>query len=351
YFLSNNIFSGSAPDADIVTASFGNQFEDWWTRGIESMAERYGLIVVAGIGNGSHVYDSLLYPGAGANVIGVGVVDSVKTENLSTNLAQFCLAYPEHSSLGPTNDGRCKPDIVAPGNCLAADANEPNRYEPTDNWSSFSTPIVAGTIGLLVQKAKQDTSLSPAISPDSGNCVIKAILLNSATKLPYWHKGRLETDDDHQVPLDYMQGAGMLNAVGAYEHLIAGMKKPGDAATIGWDLNELQKDENPLNFYRITIAEPADNLLPLRLFGTSIMKALILLSHYPRKTPICDLNCGLLTQRIPKTTTCSTTATAGLTTSSTFTTRQMPITPIMKSQFSTVTSTRRTSQTQPSDMA
>jgi len=260
-FLSNKIFTGSAPDADILTASFGNQFEDWWTRGIESMAERHGLIVVAGIGNGSHVYDSLLYPGAGANVIGVGVIDSVKTENLSTNLAQFCLAYPEHSSLGPTDDGRCKPDIVAPGNCLAADANEPNRYEPTDNWSSFSTPIVAGTIGLLVQKAKQDTSLSPAISPDGGNCVIKAILLNSATKLPYWHKGQLETNDDHQVPLDYMQGAGMLNAVGAYEHLIAGMTKPGDDATIGWDLNELQKGKNPLNFYRITIAEPADKFI------------------------------------------------------------------------------------------
>ncbi|MHC4158792.1 MAG: dockerin type I repeat-containing protein [Planctomycetota bacterium] len=156
---------------------------------------------------------------------------------------------------------RSTPVAAAPGNCLAADANEPNLYEPTDNWSSFSTPIVAGTIGLLVQKAKQDTSLSPAISPDGGNCVIKAILLNSATKLPYWHKGRLEADDDHQVPLDYMQGAGMLNAVGAYEHLIAGMTKPGDDATIGWDLNELQKNENPLNFYRITIAEPADKFI------------------------------------------------------------------------------------------
>ncbi|MHC4158791.1 MAG: hypothetical protein ACYSSO_06900 [Planctomycetota bacterium] len=101
-FLSNKIFTGSAPDADILTASFGNQFEDWWTRGIESMVERHGLIAVAGIGNGSHVYDPLLYPGAGANVIGVGVIDSVKTENLSTNLAQFSLAYPEHSSCGRT---------------------------------------------------------------------------------------------------------------------------------------------------------------------------------------------------------------------------------------------------------
>jgi hypothetical protein len=261
YFLTNNIFPHSPPDADIVTASFGTQFEDWWTRGIESMAEQYGLIVVAGIGNGLNVYDPLLYPGAGANAIGVGVVDSVNAENLATRLAHFSLAYPEHSSLGPTTDGRCKPDIVAPGNCLAADANNPSRYEPTGNWSSFSTPIVAGTIGLLVQKAKEDPNLSSAVAPAGGNCVMKAILLNSAKKLPYWHKGRLQKDDDHEAPLDYIQGAGMLNAVGAYKHLIAGPAKPGNVPTTGWDNNQLQKSKKPQNIYKITLAEPAEELI------------------------------------------------------------------------------------------
>jgi len=268
HFLTNNIFPHSPPDADIVTASFGTQFEDWWTRGIESMVEQYGLIVVAGIGNGSNVYDPLLYPGAGANVIGVGVVNSVKTESLATNLAHFSLPFPGHSSLGPTADGRCKPDIVAPGNCLAADTNDPNRYEPTGNWSSFSTPIVAGTIGLLVQKAKEDPNLSPAIALEGGNCVIKAILLNSAKKLPYWHKGQLQKDDDHEAPLDYIQGAGMVNALGAYKHLIAGLTKPGDVPTTGWDNNQLQsygllteKSKNLQNIYKITLTEPADKFI------------------------------------------------------------------------------------------
>jgi hypothetical protein len=261
YFLTNNIFPHSPPDANIVTTSFGTQFEDWWTRGIESMAEQNGIIVVAGVGNGSNAYDPLLYPGAGANVIGVGVVNSVNTENLAAKLAHFSLVYPEHSSLGPTADGRCKPDIVAPGNCLAADANNPNRYEPTGNWSSFSTPIVAGAIGLLVQKAKEDPNLSSAVAPAGGNCVMKAILLNSAKKLPYWHKGRLQKDDDHEAPLDYIQGAGMLNAVGAYKHLIAGSAKPGDVPTTGWDNNQLQKSENPQNIYKITIAEPNEEFI------------------------------------------------------------------------------------------
>ena len=260
HFLINNVFPHSPPDADILTAGIGSQFKDWWIRGIESLAEHHGLIVVAGIGNGTDAHDLPLYPAAAANVIGVGVVDSVNTENLATNLAHFSLAYPQHSSFGPTADRRCKPDIVAPGNCLAADGSETDRYEPTGNFSSFSTPLVAGTIGLLVQKAKQNPDLNPAIDQNGGNCVIKAILLNSATKLPYWHKGQLEKDDDHSAPLDYIQGAGMLNAPAAYKHLIAGQNKPGDASTIGWDNNKLQS-QNPQNIYKITITEPTDKLI------------------------------------------------------------------------------------------
>jgi len=271
YFLINNVFPQVVPDSHVVSVSFGCQFEDWWTRGIESLAESYGLIVVAAIGNGSNAYQPPLYPGAGANVIGVGVVDSVNTENMATNLAHFSLAYPEHSSYGPTADGRCKPDIVAPGNCLAASANAPDLYELTGNWSSFSTPIAAGTIGLLVQKAKQQPSLSLALSPDGGNCVMKAILMNSATKLPYWRKGHLASDDDHVVPLDYIQGAGMLNAVGAYQHLVAGRNKPGKVLPTGWDLNRLspfllsQESRGAANVYEFTVNEPADKFITATL--------------------------------------------------------------------------------------
>lgn len=264
-FLINNVFFNRPPDADVLTASIGNQFEDWWTRGIDAMAEQYGLIVVTGIGNGYNAYDPPLYPGAGANAISVGVIDSVDSNDLKTRLGHFSLAHPEHSSFGPTADGRCKPDIVAPGNCVAANLNEPNSYEPTGNWSSFSTPIVAGTIGLLAQKAKHDPNLAPVVSPDGGNCVIKAILLNSATKLPYWHKGRLEKDDDHSVPLDYIQGAGLLNAAGAYRQLTAGEHEPNDVPAIGWDLNHIPRSAVWGNSYHIALTEPADRFITATL--------------------------------------------------------------------------------------
>ena len=287
HFVRSNVYKQIPPDADIITASFGSPFEDWWTRGIELLAESYGTIVVASIGNGTDAHAPVFYPGAGANVIGVGVVDSVNTKDLATNLANFALAYPEHSSTGPTGDGRCKPDIVAPGNYLAAELNEPNSYEPTGNWSSFSAPVVAGAVGLLVQKAKEVPDLSLAVSPDGGNCVIKAILMNSATKLPYWHKGELQTDDDHISPLDYVQGAGMLNAVGAYEHLVAGLSRPGDAPKTGWDLNLLDKIQTPENTYEIRLDEPTDKFITATVTWNRHYN-----TEYPFE-PATEKNCNL----------------------------------------------------------
>ncbi|MFH1371855.1 MAG: S8 family serine peptidase [Planctomycetota bacterium] len=261
HFLINNIFPFSAPDVNIITADIGYQFEDWWTRGFEAMAQHYGLTVVIGIGNGSNSSDPPLYPGAGSNVIGVGVVKSADTNDTATGLTRFALVYPEYSSEGPTSDGRSKPDIVAPGNCLAAVAGEPNLYEPTGTWSSFATPIVAGTAALLVQQASMEPNLQPATSSEGGNCVIKAVLLNSATKLPYWHKGLLTKDDDHDVPLDWLQGAGMVNALAAHNQLSAGRRLPGNCPPAGWDLNKLNLDETPANTYKIRIPEPADKMI------------------------------------------------------------------------------------------
>ena len=265
HFVINNIVAQLPPDSDVVSASFGNEFEDWWTRGIEALAEHQGLIFVAGIGNGTNAYDPPLYPAAGANVIGVGVVDSVNARDLATKLAHFAFARPEQSSYGPTGDGRCKPDIVAPGNCLVAEADDPNGYSPAGDFSSFATPIVAGTIGLLIQKAQLDPELSTVLSGDARNCLIKAILLNSATKLPYWHKGLLGPDDDHSVPLDRVQGAGMLNARRAYDQLTAGRAQPGNVRATAWDKNTFFPGPASPKVYRIALPQPAGKIITATL--------------------------------------------------------------------------------------
>jgi hypothetical protein len=260
-FLVNNVYGAITPEVNILTADIGYQLDDWWTRGIEAMVERTGITAVVGIGNGSNAADPVLYPGAGDNVIGVGVVQSVNSADEATGLSQFALVYPEYSSKGPTSDGRCKPDIVAPGNCLAALPYDNNLYEPTGNWSSFATPIVAGAAGLLIQKASQTPDLQPALSQDGGNCVIKSLLLNSATKLPYWHKGKLTKDDDHEVPLDWLQGTGMVNALEADRQLSAGRHLPGDCTLTGWDLGKLDANDAPANVYKIKIDAPEGKML------------------------------------------------------------------------------------------
>jgi hypothetical protein len=256
--------AGKVPsDADILTVDFGEQVEKYWTRGIESLAQNHGIIIVAGIGNGTDATDPLLYPAAGANAIGVGVVDSVKSAYEIINLENFALPGVKHSSAGPTNDGRCKPDLVAPGNCLAAIADKPQGYETTGDYCSFATPIVAGVAGLLVQKAKQTPGLELADAKEGGNCLIKAVLLNSATKLPFWHKGKLTTADDHMVPLDYLQGAGMVNAVAAYDNLTAGRAVPGKVASLGWDNNLLVR--NAPKIYSFSIPEPNNKVITVSL--------------------------------------------------------------------------------------
>ena len=264
HFGDRYVVNQTAPPLDVVAMSFGFQFENWWTKGVESLIEHEGLLVVAGIGNGTNASDPPLYPGAGSNTIGVGVVSSVRTADPATNLTYFALAYPDQSSLGPTDDGRCKPDLIAPGNCLVAETNDEHAYLMSGDWSSYATPVTAGVVGLLVQAAKQDETLSPVLSANGGNCALKAILMNSATKLPYWHKGRVSTDDDREVPLDLVQGAGMVNAVGAYQLLKAGRIQPGDVSAAGWDLNELDGGSSQ-RAYRIVLDEPAEKMLTATL--------------------------------------------------------------------------------------
>lgn len=97
--------------------------------------------------------------------------------------------------------GRMKPDIVAPS-------------AAPEYATSWTTPMVAGTAGMLVGKlAASPYSLTGADKPR----VTKALLLATATKdtVPGW-------DHSSTSPLDSVYGAGELNAWHAYTTLRAG---------------------------------------------------------------------------------------------------------------------------------
>jgi hypothetical protein len=235
-FLTLTLFEGKPLNAEVLTMSLGDVFEEWWTRGIERLVEEQGVFAVASAGNGSDARDPVLYPAAGANVLAVGVLDAEYLSEVQFSLDSFTLPRPDHSSVGPTADHRAKPDLVAPGRCVVPAAYSPMGYEVRGDYSSLAAPIAAGAVTLLLEEAHRNPDLSPYFGRPGANCLLKAILCTSARKLPWWHKGQPALEDDNTAVLDYRQGAGMLDAQAAYTLLTTDRQITGSA---GWDLSEL----------------------------------------------------------------------------------------------------------------
>ncbi len=112
-------------------------------------AARLGVVIVTAIGNennGNGVRGTLLCPADADSILSVGAI------TISGSLANF-------SSTGPTNDGRIKPDVVAPGvNIYSAVIPGPASYSYTQGTSA-STPITAGIAALLLSARPELTPI------------------------------------------------------------------------------------------------------------------------------------------------------------------------------------------------
>src|SRR5204862_3877198 len=78
-------------------------------------------------------------------------------------------AFGGSSSVGPTLNGRCKPDLTAP-----------------EGLTSFSTPQVAGAAAILLQAAARGDGGSGSTTDLSDIRMVKALLLNAAQKPAAW---------------------------------------------------------------------------------------------------------------------------------------------------------------------
>jgi subtilisin family serine protease len=117
-------------------------------------------------GNGYNVdpNDTIGIPGTAADVVTVG---SYVTKNSWKGMdgqtygeADLTIgAISSFSSIGPTRDGRIKPDVVAPGEVIASarssavakSPSDPDAYHRILAGTSMATPHVAGTIALMLQ--------------------------------------------------------------------------------------------------------------------------------------------------------------------------------------------------------
>jgi hypothetical protein len=126
------------------------------TRGAEIAFSR-GMIVVASAGNsGGSADPHIAAPADGVSVFAIGAVTSAKMQT-------------SFSSIGPSFDGRVKPDVMAQGQ--AAVLSNPSGNIVTANGTSFSSPIMAGMVACLWQAF-----------PNKTNKEIKDLIVKSADR-------------------------------------------------------------------------------------------------------------------------------------------------------------------------
>jgi subtilisin family serine protease len=104
------------------------------------MAVARGIVVVNSAGNAGaadSTHNTLLAPADGDSVITVGAVDSLGVR-------------VTFSSIGPTADGRTKPDVMARGRRTYAAFPDSTTAYNIASGTSLSCPLVAGVAALLV---------------------------------------------------------------------------------------------------------------------------------------------------------------------------------------------------------
>ena len=228
---------------EVLTFSIGvagsSDGMDQWSLGLDHIVNTNGRTITLAVGNDGPAGDSITGRPTGAyNVITVGATGNFSEDY--TRVADF-------SSRGPTDDGRSKPDIVAPGSMIHLPVLNSNWSD--GDGTSFATPLVAGGAGLLIGMGQD---LGYATDPK----VIKSVLLNSADKLDGWSHTSTQ-------PLDYAQGAGQMNLRDAYSQYVSGQLDPGTVPGVGWDLQEVTDSQE--NLYFLDMLVPAGEMLTATL--------------------------------------------------------------------------------------
>ncbi|HLG13789.1 MAG TPA: S8 family serine peptidase [Blastocatellia bacterium] len=189
------------------------------------------MTIVFSSGNDGHLSPaSVGMPGTAKNVITVGASENFRASDtedgcgLSGTFADNAMDIVPFSSGGPVQDGRAKPDLVAPGTHITGAASQDSffiakpeeeigvcdRYFPPGQtlytWSSgtsHAAPLVSGAAALAFQWLKA------ALGAEPSPALVKAFILNSTSYLT----GRLGADD---LP-GARQGWGLLNLSRMFE--------------------------------------------------------------------------------------------------------------------------------------
>src|SRR5690554_2758399 len=163
------------------------------------------LTSVRQLNGGAEGYESISSTSLAKNILVVGGVESLTNDfqNLST------IQPIAGSGFGPTDDGRIKPDIVAPASNIYSSTSSSNSAYANAGGTSAATGIVAGSIALIrehYQNLNADTLSSASI---------RALLAQTA-------------DDVGAAGPDYKTGWGLLNTERAVRFISANNTSAGN---------------------------------------------------------------------------------------------------------------------------
>ncbi len=162
------------------------------------MAVSKGMIVVNSAGNyGNSSWQYIGPPADGDSVFSIGAVNS------SGNYVSF-------SSIGPTYDGRVKPNVVAQGSSSAILSAYSGNVS-SSSGTSFSSPITAGMVACLWQAHpdKRNTEILDAIQQHASQSALPDMLLGYGIPDYYQAHSYLSLPVIHEIILEvktYLEG-------------------------------------------------------------------------------------------------------------------------------------------------
>jgi hypothetical protein len=143
-------------------------------------------------------YDTVPLEATAKNIISIGAVNDA-TLGLTRNIGSASMS--SFSVWGPTDDGRIKPDVVANGVALTSCGNNSDNSVRILSGTSMASPNAMGTAALMLEHYGR---LFPGSFMRAST--IKGLIIHTA-------------DDIGNPGPDYQNGWGLVNGVGAIEHL------------------------------------------------------------------------------------------------------------------------------------
>ena len=130
----------------------------------------------------------------------IGLLASTKNSLTVGALNPDGVTIAEFSSLGPTTDGRVKPEVVAKG--VSQFSTFPNNAYGNLQGTSMSTPVVTGIAGLLTQQYRKTFGKTPSAP------ILKTLLIAGA-------------DDLGNAGPDFTFGFGLVDAKASVDLILA----------------------------------------------------------------------------------------------------------------------------------